>query len=282
MADQADLQGTSILQMASPRSEDMRVQARYERQLCLSTSALSRLLGPALVRSVAVTGSDPYFPTGTDVAILFEAAQADALHTLLAARIWQGAKTSGVEAKAVQGTLKGDDGSAIAYSGYRSEDRAVCSYLARMGDVVVVTNSPAQLQRLVDVHHHKTPALAGLPEYQFFRSRYPLGAAEESALVFLSDPTIRRWCGPKWRIANSRRTRDLAVLDELQADFFDKLVAGHVESGPIHSDLEAPSLGDVRLTGSGVVSTELGTLEFQTPIVDFRCDKVTQQEADFY
>ena len=35
--------------------------------------------------------------------------------------------------------------------------------------------------------------------------------------------------------------------------------------GAVHSDLEAPSLSDIRLTGSSIVSTELGTLEFQRP-----------------
>jgi hypothetical protein len=148
--------------------------------------------------------------------------------------------------------------------------------------VVVVTNSPAQLALLVEVHQHKLHALAALPEYQFFRTRYPLGAAEESALLFLSDPTIRRWCGPKWRIASSRRTHDLSVLNELQADFLDTLVAGHVEAGPVRTDLGAIDLGDLRLSGTGVKSSVLGTLEFQTPIVELPLDKVMQGEADFY
>ena len=33
-------------------------------------------------------------------------------------------------------------------------------------------------------------------------------------LVFLSDAAIRRWCGPRWRIAASRQTRNMAVLFE--------------------------------------------------------------------
>ncbi len=77
VADHAEEQGTRVLTITDPRSEDAHIKERYERQLCLSTSALSRLLGPRMVRSVAVTGSDPYFATGTDVAILFEAANPD-------------------------------------------------------------------------------------------------------------------------------------------------------------------------------------------------------------
>ncbi|MEN6451503.1 MAG: hypothetical protein ABFC96_13505, partial [Thermoguttaceae bacterium] len=65
-ADEADRQGTPVLFLAEPRSEDARTAQRYQRQLCLSATGVGRLLGPHLVSSVALTGSDPYFRTGTD------------------------------------------------------------------------------------------------------------------------------------------------------------------------------------------------------------------------
>jgi hypothetical protein len=43
-----------------------------------------------------------------------------------------------------------------------------------------------------------------LPEYKFFRSRSERGE-DETAFLLLSDATIRRWTGPRWRIASSRR-----------------------------------------------------------------------------
>jgi hypothetical protein len=43
------------------------------------------VLGPAIVESAAIAGSDPYFFTGTDVAVLFESRQPAALETLLIA-----------------------------------------------------------------------------------------------------------------------------------------------------------------------------------------------------
>ncbi len=247
-----------------------------------STNALSRLLGPALVKSVAVTGSDPYFPTGTDVAVLFEAAQPEVLRSLLAARVIQAGAAADPDAKTANGTLGAAGDGAIAYSGMKSADRSVCSYVARLGDIVIVTNSLAQLERLAEVQRGKRASLAGLPEFKFFRTRYPLGAADESALLFLSDPTIRRWCGPKWRIASSRRTIGMHAMDDLQAAFFESLAGGRVEAGPIHADVSAIDLGDLRLTASGVRSSTLGTLEFQTPIVELPWDKVTKAEADGY
>jgi len=191
VADQLDEQGTRLLSFADPRSEDARTRQRYERQLCLSTADLSRLLGPALVKSVAITGSDPYFISGTDVAVLFEAANPADLHALISARVAAAAHAHAA-AMPADGKLEG-----TAYSGFRSPDRQICSYVARLGGVVVVTNSLAQLEQLVKAHEERTPTIASLAAYKFFRTRYPRGAPEESAFLFLSDATIRRWCSPR-------------------------------------------------------------------------------------
>src|SRR6185437_1916978 len=87
VADEADRQGTPVLQLAEPRSEDAQTRLRYERQLGLSLTGLGRLIGPHVVNSIAVTGSDPYLRSGSDVAILFEPKDADALKALLTAQI---------------------------------------------------------------------------------------------------------------------------------------------------------------------------------------------------
>ena len=68
VADETKQHDTPVLRLAEPRAEDAGVVARYERQLGLPMSTLARMLGPTLVKSVALTGSDPSFPLGTDVA----------------------------------------------------------------------------------------------------------------------------------------------------------------------------------------------------------------------
>jgi hypothetical protein len=146
----------------------------------------------------------------------------------------------------------------------------------------VVTNSLYQLRRLIETHKGQSKSIAVLPEYLFFRTRYPLGVAEETALVFLSDATIRRWCGPRWRIADSRRTRARAVLAELQASQLDSLVKKTAKAGPIHTDLPLLDEGELMLMPSGVRSSTLGALDFMTPIGEIALDEVTQAEADAY
>ncbi len=286
VADEASRQGVPVLRMADPRAEDAQTEQRYQRQLGLSMTEASRLLGPRLVRSVALTGSDTYFPTGTDVAVLFESPRPVVLENLILAQVGMAAAKD-QEAQPIKGEVGG-----VSYRGFRSPDRRISSYVARLNSVVVVTNSPYQLQRLAEVQSGKSPSIASLPEYVFFRNRYPRGHADETGLVFLSDATIRRWCGPKWRIANSRRTRDAAVLAELQASQADALVhgggsvspGGHagLKPGPIYTDLATASAGELTLTEQGVTLSTLGTLAFLTPIAEMPLEEVTTSEAQAY
>ncbi|HWB12415.1 MAG TPA: hypothetical protein VG826_24535 [Pirellulales bacterium] len=276
LADEMSRQATPFSRLILARSEDELVRERYERQLCLSLSTVARVIGQKMVASVVLTGSDPYFFTGTDVAVLLETAQPAALKTLLLGRATAAAGQE-VGAKAVSGETEG-----LVWSGFVSPDRRVCCYVAQLDGAVLVTNSTAQLARLGQVRRGDAPALATLDEYKFFRRRYPLGEGDETALVFLSDAAIRRWCGPKWRIAASRRLRDAAVMSELEADFLDDLVNGKVEEGPIHTDLPLAGTGELRLGPHGVRSSTDGTLEFQTPIAEMALDRVTKAEADAY
>lgn len=277
VADEAKLQGTSILRHTELSAQDTHLVERYEQQLGLSLSTLGRMLGPQLVTSVAITGGDPYFATGTDVAVLFDAKQPSVLASLLLAKVrLDSAKVP--ETKPVEGTIDG-----IKYVGQKTPDRRVCCFIAEMDRTVVVTNSLAQLQQLAAVQAGKASAIASLPEYVFFRQRYQLGDASESALLFISDATIRRWCGPRWRIASSRRTRDAAILTQMQAAHFDALVTGkELKLGAITSDLPTSQQPDLLLTSEGVLSPSIGRPDFLTPISELTFDSVTIAERDAY
>ena len=269
-------QGTLFLGLADPRSEDTGLVHRYQKQLGLSIGGVGRLLGPHLVRSIAATGSDTNFPTGTDLAILLEADQPQALADLLWAQVTLTAKL-GSAAKELKGTIHG-----LKYRAMVAEDRSVSSYVATLDKAVVVTNSLHQLEQLALVKDGKIAALATVPEYTFFRMRSRRGEANESALAVLTDATIRRWCGPRWRIGESRRTRGAALLAELQAAQLDKLVQGKIQTGPLHTDLSTYDVGDVQLTPQGVVSSKLGSLSFLTPIAELPLDEALQGEVEAY
>ncbi|HEX4148726.1 MAG TPA: hypothetical protein VHY20_07055, partial [Pirellulales bacterium] len=277
LADEADRQSTLVLEAAEPRAEDFRVVERYQRQLGLQTTALGRMLGPQVIASVALTGGDPYFRLGTDVAVIFEPTKdAAALQTLLATQIAlnsAGEKQLSNSSGEVQG---------VKYQAWTSPGRRVSSYLAVVDGMVVVTNSPAQLRRLDDTRQGRQKPIDSLAEYRFFRDRYRRGDAAEAALLFLSDATIRRWCGPQWRIGDSRRTRDLAVLSEAQAAAVPELVAGSGRQGPVESGYPLSGGERIELTPQGVASTAIGTLEFLTPIGERPPTMVSRAEADAY
>ncbi|MBW3598914.1 MAG: hypothetical protein KY475_16780 [Planctomycetes bacterium] len=276
VADTAQEQGTPVLRAAEARAEDALSRERYQRQLCLPLGQAERWLGPQLIKSVAITGGDPYFRTGTDVAVLFEAKNPQLLRQTIDARVALSLKDH-PDAKAMEGEING-----VAYAGARSTDRTICCYVASLDDVVIVANSPRQLERIVAVRHGNAPALDALPEYAFFRDRYPRSDAEESALLVISDKTIRRWCGPRWRIAASRRTRAAAVMAEVQAAHLERLVEGDVERSQVEAVFWVPEADRFTLTPEGVRSSVYGDLDYQTPISELELAYVTTSEADLY
>lgn len=251
-------------------------RSRYEKQLGLHINPLVKLLGPQLVASAALTGGDLYFRTGTDLALLLQADDAETLQALIVAQLLRSATEQ--PAKPVEGQAAG-----LSYRGLVSPDRTICSYVATIADVVVVTNSLTQLERLAMVSRDQGESLAELPEYTFFRQRYARDKDNEIALAIISDATIRRWCGPRWRIATSRRTQGAAVISQLQAQHLKSLVRGSVEPVELQADAAIAEAGfKAWLHPSGVRSPRYGSLSFQTPIQELKFQQVTAAEAQAY
>lgn len=280
--DEVKKSGLPVFRTLSPRSEDARLIDRYERQLGLSLGTVTRMLGPRMVRAVAITGSDPYFPTGTDLAILFDSPNAKALHDVVLAQVRLVSNAPSPDGKPPAAQKRDGEIDGVKYAGTVSDDRSVSSYVAIVGDAVVVTNSLQQLRALVRVKSGSAPSLASLPEYRFFRARYPAASADQTGFLFISDPTIRRWCGPTWRIGASRRLRAAAILADLTATHLQELVTGVSAPDPIKSDIPMRTIGDLALTPTGVQSAVYGVPPFLTPIAELDIKEVTKSEAAAY
>ncbi len=271
--DELDQDGTPILQLFEARAEDARTRARYERQLCLPLDQRARALGPLVIDSVALTGSDPYLRTGSDVALLFRTNDPHTMYEYvqLEQRRAQRANPGAILGCPHPVSLPGPC--------IRTPDRSVCSHLARLDDhTLVVTNSPAQLERLAAVESGEAKALSAAPEYRFFRHRYPLGEEGEEALLVLTDASIRRWCAPRWRIGAARRTQAAAWLADAQAAFlaFD---AGLADAPP---ERFLPDGGELTWDVAGARSPKWGTVEFLTPIAELDLERVTPEEKTAY
>jgi hypothetical protein len=272
--DEIDRAGTPLVEFASSRAEDQKTKERYQEQLCLPLSSVSRLVGPAVVESVAITGSDPFLPSGTDLALIFRCKDAALLEKLVQARHLE-ARAKG--AKPVEGSA-----GKLAYAGVRSDDRRISSYLARSADTIVVANSPAALERIAAATEGRATALAAADEYVWFRDRYKRSDASESALLVLTDATIRRWASPAARIGDARRIRVAAAMAEVHARHADALATGRIGAGTSAAEPDLPSTADLVWEKEGVRSPVHGTPTFLTPLIERPVTRVSAEEKQAY
>ncbi len=276
LVDEANTQASPLLAILEDRSEDNLSQSHYERQLCVGANEFTRIVGPMVVTNVALTGSDPYFRTGTDLALLFETKTPEVITAYFEQKHLAASKELST-AKQAKDTIEG-----ISYFSITSEGRGLSSYVATIDSTVIVSNSYAQLKQIVLTKKKQRAALSSLGEYKYFRNRYTLGDENESGLLIVPDAAIRKWCGPKWRIAASRRTRAAAVISDLHAQHLDRLVKGVAQPEPL-PDTNIPSwMGKLSLTNEGVSSEQYGNLKFLTPIAELPLEKASQGEIDAY
>ncbi len=260
-----------------PQSRVTDVMGMYQSQLGLPLNALTRQVGGALVGEVAVTGSDPYFRTGTDIAVLMQSQQPTLLHQAMLTLIkGQSAKYDDVE----RIEHKVDE---HTFTQWVNPSRRFSSCIAITDNAVVVSNSAYQIRRVLQCSSDQVASMHDLDEYKFFRQRYPRNSENQKALVVITDAAIRRWCGPQWRISASRRTRARATIAEITMQHADALVnrtaPGKTE---IYRDSQMPNAGVLMLTPDGVYSDEYGSLDFQKPIAEMNLTHATQKEVDLY
>ena len=180
--------------MSEDRAESARSKEKYSEQLCLPSDELSRILGPKLISSVAITGSDPFIRTGTCFTVIFEARQKQSLLSALALRRMEAHKKND-DSGMVSGKIPQSKTS--NYQGLTTKDRSIRSFVSSFDNFVVVTNSIDQLTQIAKVFEQKNKSLGSLEEYHFFRQRYPITPeSSEDAFLIITDSTIRRWCGP--------------------------------------------------------------------------------------
>ncbi|MEX2671751.1 MAG: hypothetical protein WD294_06540 [Phycisphaeraceae bacterium] len=268
-------QGTQLIQW-SLQAEEADVQQRYERQLAVTVASLMDDAEQLGLGEVTLTAGDPYIMAGTDLAILMHSTNPEQLKQSLAARQQQAAEAAGVQVRSQQiGALEA--------TVVRTEDRTISSYLALLdGGMVVLTNSPVQLERIAETAADERTSLADLDDYTYFRNRYRLDEPETLLLV-ISDDALRRWGSPQVRIAASRRARVMAAMLEARARHLEELLEDAVEPRALAMQVAVPGTGELRLTEEGrVVSEVYGRPGFLTPINELAITHASETEAEAY
>jgi hypothetical protein len=259
--------------------------ARYLAELGLERTELSRVLGPAAIDAVAVTGSDPYVHEGTDVTLLFqvkalplfESALAKALATHSATHGTTSEKTSVHEGVTIQST--------------RSANGRIRRERASVGGLELVSNSPGAIRRVISAALGKAPRLSDEADLHFLLARD--ANQPDETFGFLSDRFVLSAIGPAQKIAAARR--ELA-LGELTTPGIASLLHGwiHGRAPADAKELVASKLLDqddlAHFDGKAIewqpgkpARSSYGSMDALEPLIDLPpVDKVTELERRAY
>jgi Protein of unknown function (DUF3352) len=256
-------------------SERMLLQ-KYEEQLSLSLADLQKSPESKSVKSFAFTSSDPHVDLGSDVATLFETDDAVALFEFLR-KTFRERATNEVATKIEEIVIED-----VKLLQLVSQTNSRQSYLAKLDQGVLVTNSPHQAKRIIRVSQRKNLSLAESPEYRVLRDRYSIHAPDEAAFLFAPSEAYLAWTSPEIRIGQSRRIRAAAAMLRVQSDHIDewgnKTAIGKKWPAPFF----VPNMSDVSAVEDGVFSEVYGSLRHMTPIAHLDMQQVTPAEVESY
>jgi hypothetical protein len=284
-----DQWGTPAGRAYEVQSREYGLKERYERQLCLKSTWVGRQFGPLLVRSVAITGNDPFIREGSDVTVLFHVNNRQAFLSGVEPFLKEARKEFGDRMKTSKEMYHG-----IAVESFVSPLRQVSVHRAAFADFVVYSNSPAGLRRVLDTYKGNLPSLWDSLDFQYMRTVFQADDKEEDGFAFLSDAFIRQLVGPASKIKEMRRLEALTSLSMLTHGALftawetGKLPADHkalLDSVRLHPDhLYVPEGKPIHwdATNQVAMSGAYNTLHFATPLVELAIDKIAAFEEQTY
>jgi hypothetical protein len=259
--------------------------ARYLAELGLERTELARVLGPAAIDAVAVTGSDPYVHHGTDVTLLFQVKAPPLFESALAKALAAHAATHGAT------TEKTSVHEGVTIRSTRSANGRIRRERASVGGIELVSNSPGAIRRVISAALGKAPRLSDEADLHFLLAR-DAGQPDET-FGFLSDRFVLSTIGPTQKIAAARR--ELA-LGELTTPGLASLLHGWLHGRPPADakELVAAKLLDpsdlAHFDGKPIdwqpgrpAQSAYGRLDALEPLIDLPpVDKVTDLEQRAY
>lgn len=285
LSDQLEAWATPIVGALDRQAADRDLAGRYETELGLARSALSRALGKEVVGQVALVGSDPYLREGSDVSVIFQVKQRALFDAGLASTLSLRLNGHGGVARAT-----------AQYEGYDvrsviSSDGAVRQLRATVGDLEIVSNSLGAMKRILATIKGTRPRLADEKDFAYLLARDADVRAD--ALGFLGDRFVGEVVGPRQKVLEARRQIALA---ELMTPGFAALLHGWMTGrSPASVDelVAAKLLGKDELAhGSGApiawkpgeaARSMFGTPAALTPLIDLpEPTLVTESERDAY
>jgi hypothetical protein len=196
--------GQPAADLLDGHAEERATFARYEAELALERSALTRVLGPAVVSELALVGSDPYVHEGSDVTLIFRVKNAALFSSALL-----GSLTRHTAAHPdVKESSFSEDGVTVTVK--RSADGRIRQHRATLGELELVSNSPGAIRRVIRTVRGKHPSLARELDFKYMLERDASTPSDQ--LVYFGDRFVAAVVGPAQKIAEARRQIALAEL----------------------------------------------------------------------
>lgn len=275
--------GGDLQNLVALRGLDHQTRKRFEDQLVLKTSVLSKFFGDTIVADVAIIGTDLFFQDGGAYGLLFQARNTSILGADFARQRQERARRNdGIVEEKV--TIAGREVSLLT-----TPDGSVHSFYVFDGDYHFVTTSKTLVERFLETGRGET-GLGSTEEFRYARSALPLDR-KDSVFVYLSDAFFRNLVGPRYRIETLRRVQALADLELTQlavlaaaaegkpADTIEQLIAGGLlppEFGP------RPDGSRTAMQDGEVYDSLRGHRGFFTAIPDMELASVTPAETEAY
>ena len=278
--------GGDTRSLISEQAVDYGLNKRAQDQLGLKESALSEVLGPAVISDVALVGSDMFLREGAALGVLFEARS-----SLLLGNEIKGQRSAllsaAKDAKEEKLTLAGKPVSLIS-----TPDNRVRSFYAVDGDYHLVTTSRVLAERFLQTGQKdgQGRSLGASAEFRYARGSMPLDRGDV-VFIYLSRAFFENLMGPQYQVEMVRRLRsatemELVLLAQLlakgeghTAGTLDDLIAADVLPAGFgqRSDGSRLEFVDGRLTDS--MRGGRGTF---VPIPDMPLERISPSENQQY
>lgn len=191
--------GGNLLRMYTVHAQQHRLADKLEEQLILRRGELTRLFADQVVAEIALAGSDPFVAEGTDVTVLLKLKNAEVFDRVAAAWL--------TDAKRRHAGLTERE---FNYRGQTvlaryTDDRLVSSFVVRLGDYAVYSNSHRAIRETIDVATGGASSLHDAADYRYLTMLLPPGSDEKSGYFFAPEAMLRRLVGPAHKISEKRR-----------------------------------------------------------------------------
>jgi hypothetical protein len=193
--------GDDLLRLAVVHARDNRIRQKFEDQLCIRREPLTRLFADRVVAEFAVTGSDPFVQEGTDVTILFRLKQPEVFEKAAAGWLAQ-VKEKRKDIEEREFNYRGQKVAA-----HYTPDRTVSSFVVRLGDYAVFSNSHRAIRKIMDSFLGLAPRLQDALDYRYVSTLLPPSDQPQSGYVYASEAFLRRMISPAVKISEKRRVQ---------------------------------------------------------------------------